>query len=546
MARRWLLGVFAGLGLALLTGPQPAGAQYLGKSVSDWGDALKSNDPAARRSAAFALGKTGSLGSGYLPQLLRLVRQDNSAGVREAVAVTIGEVCKGNRGAVENGEVVRTLAQVVGSDADPLVRRSAAVSLGNIRHDAAAAQGALERALSDASPAVRQNAAWALGQIKTTSVAALKKGLRDPDPLVVRDSAKALGNLGEKAHAALSELLIACENPDTETKKAALVTLVGVVGPEDTVANGPIGRALASSKDKEVRYNAALAMGNIGGEGARPAVPVLVEALLQSGDKELRKQAAAVLKNIGPAAGEALNALRQALRDPDPELRKNAAVALGGLAKAAEPAYQDLVQVVENRNEVPDVRIQSAVALSRMGPVPAAKEAAPRLIAVVKDAKNPPEVRLRSLWALRVLNQGLKDFPELFDALDRIVAEPKMQESRMLRYDAAFLLGVFKRAEVSKAAMDVLNDFLHDDTVQIYAGAKGTGTGVGEKGTGAGKVVESGKGDGRVMAVQALRYIGAEKVATRKDIVQQLRALRNSPDERLRGEITTVLSKLPD
>ena len=48
-----------------------------------------------------------------------------------------------------------------------------------------------------------------------------------------------------------------------------------------------------------------------------------------------------------------------------------------------------------------------------------------------------------------------------------------------------------------------------------------------ETNTGKANVKELGKGDGRVMAVQALTQVGAAKLRQRRDIIQQLQALAN-------------------
>jgi HEAT repeat protein len=555
MNRQRLLVAWLGLGLLVIAFPgvSPAqGPQYLGKSLDAWAKELDSKDPVSRRSAAFALGKMGGRAGDYLAPLLKLLREDAVASVRQAAAHAVGEIGKRNFRATDNPDLLPTLQDALAKDVDPLVRRSAAVALGNLGSDAKKSQAALERALTDASPEVRQNAAWALGRTGVDSTRALKQAMTDPDPLMLREAARSLGLLGDKAHAALPELLACCRHADVEVRKAALQALVGLVGPDDKSAYEPLRHVLAD-QDREVRNNAALALGNVGGERAGAAVPVLLEALAQKDDRNLRRQAAAALGNIGPSAKAALEPLRQALRDSDPELRRNAAIGLGGLEKEAEPAYKDLLQLVAKENEPEQVRVQSAVALSKIGKafvgagqVALPEQAAPTLIAVVKDFTSPPEVRLRSLWALRPLNERLKNYPALFDALDDILGEEKTRDNRMLRYDAAFLLGVFKRGDVSDKVLDVLNEFLCDDTVQRYKGVDPKVRPLKENRLKPGAPVEKGQGDGRVMAVVALRYIGPERLRTRKDIIMQLRALQNTPDPAMRKEIRAVLDKLDD
>jgi HEAT repeat protein len=551
-----------GVGLVLAAGAGPAWAQgYLGKSVETWASELTSKDTAARRSAAFALGKLGSAANARLPDLVRIAQKDTDAKVREAAAFAVGEICKGNRGAVEGGTVVTAMKEVLAKDPAPLVKRSAAVALGNMGHDAASAQDALERALSDPDPTVRQNAAWALGQVGAGGVDALRKGVRDKDTQVVRDSAKALAQLGGKAHPALADLLIACERyadagkgltqEQVEAEKAVLAALAGLVREGDTAAYGPLRKALAL-RDEESRYNAAIALGNIGGAGAADAVPVLVE-VMQKGDPKLRPQAASVLRNIGPAAAaRALGPLRAALHDRDAAVREAVAVALSGLGQAGAPAYPDLVKVLANPGEQPAVRERAGMALASIGkafkkePLPAVRESVPTFVTLVKDSRAPGKVREKALWALMALREKLEDYPEVFHALDAIVALPKTGDTRMLRYTSAYLLGVFQKDKVSKAGLDVLNEFLHDESLQIFKGTGAVGAGKVEKGAGAGKVVDTGAGDGRKMAVQALSYVGAERLRTRPDIIRQLRALQGSRDPEMREQVQEILKELGD
>src|SRR5262249_54568818 len=71
----------------------PAQTTYLGKSLGDWLTQFnRGKTPAARRSAAFALGRVGSAASLALPDLARAVRDDKNAGVRDMAASAIGDI----------------------------------------------------------------------------------------------------------------------------------------------------------------------------------------------------------------------------------------------------------------------------------------------------------------------------------------------------------------------------------------------------------------------------------------------------------------------
>jgi hypothetical protein len=222
-----------------------------------------------------------------------------------------------------------------------------------------------------------------------------------------------------------------------------------------------------------------------------------------------------------------LKALIKELTSTDAAVRRDAAIGLGSLGKGAEEAVPDLVAMLANAQEDRDVRAQVAVALARIGKVPAAQKAIPALVNV---QGNVIAVRERTLWALRVHGTDLQSYPDFFKALAGIVAETPHAKHRMLRYDSACTLGMLKKADVPEKALDVLLDFLKDDTIRVYAG------------------VTDVAGDGRAMAVQALREIGPTVVRARKDIMAQLRALYNSqltlPNLRL--ELEKAQSKLGD
>src|SRR5262249_20929281 len=154
----------------------------LGKSAEDWlKDLQDSESEAARRNAAFALGKMGHAPA--LPGLTQRLTSDKSAKVREAAAFALGEVGSKKLGALGDANLVPALIKGL-KDADPLVRRSSACALGQIGADAKQAQGALEAAILDEKAEVRQNVAWALGKIGSEGVPALRKALADRDSFV--------------------------------------------------------------------------------------------------------------------------------------------------------------------------------------------------------------------------------------------------------------------------------------------------------------------------------------------------------------------------
>ncbi len=520
-----LLAVSAMAGTARAQNPR---LDFLGKSTDKWLGDLSAGDERIRRNAAFSLGKMGGGAEVAVTPLARLVQLDPTPGVREAAAFSLGEIVQG--GGRLNNEAFAALKSALSGDREPLVRRSAAYALGSVGSGSPEIQQALETALSDPVPAVRQNAAWALGHVGPTAIPALRrKALVDRDPLVCRDAAGACSLIGKEARAALPELLLCCRpDRDTELRKMALSVIVKLVGPEDKVAVSTLRQALAD-RDIEIKRNAALALSNIGGPDAAAAVPILVDAL-RTGDLELKRTAAAAIKNIGPDARAALPTLRDALNDPDEELRANAAVAVGGIGEAAAPVVRDLVRHLADPKESTRVRVETAVALSRIGPVPEAVDAVPTLLSILANPANDAKVRERILWALRVHKGNLRSL-NVFPALIKVMSEPRYPGSNMLRYDCAYILGLFLENEAPEKTLDVLLEFLKDQNILIYTGTTvGAGGASTETKSGRTKIEEKGFGDGRLMAIAALEKVGTVRVRRRPDIIQQLHVLADNSE----------------
>src|SRR5712691_7379874 len=157
MCRAALLSLFGLASSVLAAFGQETG--FLNRPTSQWLAELSDPQESVRRSAAFALGKTGQEAAFTVPQLLAALK-DKEASVRAAAAYALGEI-----GPAGWREVVPALATSLSNDRQPEVRRSAAFALGCYKAQAASARGTLRAALRDADASVRRNAAWALGQL---------------------------------------------------------------------------------------------------------------------------------------------------------------------------------------------------------------------------------------------------------------------------------------------------------------------------------------------------------------------------------------------
>jgi HEAT repeat protein len=343
------------------------------------------------------------------------------------------------------------------------------------------------------------------------------------------------------------ELVKHVSHEDAEVRKSVIAAIVPLVNEQNRdVAVAPLKEALNDALP-EVKRNAAIALGNIGGKDAAAAVPVLVN-ILQTDDIEYRRQAAAVLGNIGEAAKDAAPALREALTTgKDAALRTNAAAGLGGIKDGSENTVSALVSVLSNRSEDKGVRRQAAFALLNIGSTASTEKAIPQVLNVVTNAQDSGEIRFCALLSMHPHGQKLVDRSEFLKALENLVAnEPKGGESKMLRYDAAYLLAVIKQEEASAPTMKTLQEFLEDENIQQFAGTAREGAGGGdEKKAGGAKVGQKGRGDGRTMVIQALTSVGEAKVRGEQGIVKQLQKLANGArtDPTLKDQSKKLLSE---
>ncbi len=156
-------------------------------------------------------------------------------------------------------------------------------------------------------------------------------------------------------------------------------------------------------------------------------------------------------------------------------------------------------------------------------------------------------MRERVVWSLRAHKGNLRSLPGVFPTFTKVLSEPKDGSNQLLRYDCAYMLGVLQGPKAPPKALDVLLEYLKDDTIQLFDNKKSSVGGTGQE-TNSGKadVKELARGDGRVMAVQALTQIGVRQLAARRDIIEQLEVLSANPatNVELREKCKTLLKTL--
>jgi HEAT repeat protein len=501
--------------------------KFLAKNAGEWVAQLKTSiDAKQRRHAAFALGKLGNRAFAALPEMKIAFGKEKDAKVREALVYAMGEICRETIGTGNDVDLERIFISAAANQ-DAYVRRSGVFALGCLGNKSKESFQALETAQGDPEAIVRQNAAWALGQLGEAALPLLKKALHDPDTLVKRDAAGALLQMkdADKVHELLKDLLPLCRDTNSETRRAALNVLVRIVEPKDQEAIPPLRVAL-EDRDLENKRNAALALSNIGGAETAIALPVLLEAI-KNGDADLRKQAVLAIRGIGPAAAPVVPELIRLLRDDkDAEIRGYAALAMGGIGKASEPAIPLLVKKIQDPGETTDTRIQCAMAMARIGNGKAAVDVLPDLLAVVGNPLHDAKVRERVIWALRVHGSDLRDMNGVKETFTKVLLEARNGQNNMLRYDCAYMLGMIWQQQAPEPTLDVLAEYLHDDTIKIFEKTASSVSGVSlETKGGTTAVEERGKGDGRIMAVDALQMMGPARYAGRAPLMKQLRVL---------------------
>jgi hypothetical protein len=252
------------------------------------------------------------------------------------------------------------------------------------------------------------------------------------------------------------------------------------------------------------------------------------------------------MANLGPAAADAGPDLIRLLKsDRDDLVRRNAAVALAKIGKFAEAAVPALAERIGDAAESPEVRSQCAISLGRIGPVPGADAIIPTLLQVLADTKDAPKVRERVCWALRVHGIKLREMKAIHDTFVRVVREAPAKDNKLLHYDCAYMLGMIWQKDAPEEVLDILLEYLRDPDLQIFAGQKSApapGQGVEPRIKKNDHIEDLGVGDGRVMALDALKMIGPARYGKRADIMKQLNVLAS--DNQIHQTVRTKAAEL--
>ena len=186
--------------------------------------------------------------------------------------------------------------------------------------------------LKTGNPAQRTLAAQALGVLKPPpreAIPPLAAALRDPEGDVRANVVYTLTRLGHQpggGPGVTPALLTALKDPEPGVRRAA----AGAFRSMEAPPRGAIAALVETLRDPnaEVRAEAAFGLMGFHSPPAREAVPALSSAFTQDPDRQVRINAARALGLMGPVARDAVPALRAGLRDADERVREVAAEAL--------------------------------------------------------------------------------------------------------------------------------------------------------------------------------------------------------------------------
>src|SRR5262249_9418189 len=150
----------------------------------------------------------------------------------------------------------------------------------------------------------------------------------------------------------------------------------------------------------------------------------------------------------------------------------------------------------------------------------------PTLRKVIQD--DPTwRVRQRVVWVLACLTD--RELKNVVDDLKPVLEETK-SEPRLVRYEAAVLLGQRLGPDAPDKTLDVLLENLNDKDIRIYKGSGASVSGTGpEARSGKDTVTENLAGDARALPANALGKIGAK--ANRPAIIESLKEAAKAEDK---------------
>jgi len=220
------------------------------------------------------------------------------------------------------------LANILRTDSDPTLRRTAAWGLSEFADQRVASDALSEALRKDSDASVREMAAWALadGNANSTAISALSAAIKtDTNENVRAIAVWALGNIGDGE--LFDDVLVAALGDKSKRVRVRAVWAIGQSNPH----RAPTAlMAMLRDPDPEVRHITAWALYEIEDPAA---VPALNDALKSESNKELQLSYIRALAAMGERS---VDAVRGLLNSPDKRIKSMAVHALAG-GNAAGP-----------------------------------------------------------------------------------------------------------------------------------------------------------------------------------------------------------------
>ncbi len=331
--------------------------------------ALDSANAELRWRSARALGAIGKDAAAAAPALVKHLSAAEPA-MRTQCVAALGKI------GVSDEKSIAAITKCV-VDEEPHVRRAAIQSLRRLKPDPKLIIPSLLQVIHDAQPDVAMSAMAALADMGETAVPALTDALSDKSSR--HWAAVVLAEIGPKAAAAAPALAELVKDPEPEVRMQALIALGQIGG---TGAKSAVPAIIDALQDSEpaVRYGAAFALGKLRAQEAADAL----DKLTKSDDATLKLVAVWAMARIHPddpaAVRSAMEAIAEAIRSEDPQLSRTAARALSeldGSGTSLTPAIKAALDEMD-----PTVIEHVMEALAKVGP-----EAVPVLTVALTDAK---------------------------------------------------------------------------------------------------------------------------------------------------------------
>jgi HEAT repeat protein len=242
--------------------------------------------------------------------------------------------------------------------------------------------------------------------------------------------------------------LLSTTTPEGRATAALRLAVLAKARPHEVAPAIPALIELLKDSSPDVRYGAALALGNVGANARAAALPLL--SALDDEDPLPRRGAVLAIRRVVPAQSVVVDALMRALRDEHPYVRASAASELALMGDDAAPAAAALATAMADGSSWS--RMAAATALKDLGRKVAAG-AAPELARTLhtKDRDAACSAVDHLMW---LGPEARGAVPELVEILrDRDVDRPR-------RVGAAAILGAI--GPDAAAALPALTEVIDD------------------------------------------------------------------------------------